>query len=179
MSIVELPADSVAIIDPGSGQTASGQRSTAESGDSLKRDASRKYFQSVQQRLDSLRLQKNDAKTLGQMAMWIDNAARGIDRMSGVNVDDELLDYGATISAELRQIVAALQGVGIQSGAQQAQIYGSDSYYYDTDVGGARRAVKATERAEGATSALDLSRLMANQSAEIRRKMSAKYKVDF
>ncbi len=179
MGIVELPADSISMVDPAaSAPPPSNSKAEPSASETLQQDASRKYFHSIQQRLDSLRLQKNDAKTLGQMALWIDNAARGIDRMSIVNVDSDLLDYGATIATELRQIVASLQGVGIQSGAQQAQIYG-DSYYYDTDVQGARRAVKAQERAEGATSALDLSRLIANQSAAMRRKMVERYKVDF
>jgi hypothetical protein len=168
MSVVELPTDS---LESG--------KETETSPETLQREASRKYFRAVQERLDSLRLQKRDAKSMGQMAMWVDNAARVIDRMPVLNVDPELLDYGATISAELRQMVASLQGVGIQTGAQSAQIYSTDSYYYDTDVQGARRAVKAQERAEGATSALDLSRLIANQSAGIRRKMSEKYQMEF
>ncbi|HEY2827109.1 MAG TPA: hypothetical protein VGJ04_05865 [Pirellulales bacterium] len=181
MGIVELPADSAAVIDPAvSAQASPGAKSGSNTGDSLTREASRKYFQSVQQRLDSLRLQKKDAKTLGQMAMWIDMAARGIDRMSMVNVDDDLLDYGAAMSGDLRQISASLQGVGIQSGAAQAQIYG-DSYYYDdgNNVQGARRAVKAEAKAAGATSSLDLARSIANQTAAIRRKMTDRYKVDF
>jgi hypothetical protein len=181
MGIVELPADSAAVIDPAvSAQASPSAKSGSDTSDSLMREASRKYFQSVQQRLDSLRLQKKDAKTLGQLAMWIDMAARGIDRMSMVNVDDDLLDYGAEMSTDLRQIVASLQGVGIQSGAAQAQIYG-DSYYYDdgNNVQGARRAVKAQAKAAGATSSLDLSRSIANQTAAIRRKMTQKYKADF
>jgi hypothetical protein len=182
MGIVELPADSVAMVDPAaSAQSSPVAKSATNTGDSLTRESSRKYFQSIQQRLDSLRLQKKDAKTLGQMAMWIDMAARGIDRMSMVNVDDDLLDYGAAMSGDLRQIVASLQGVGIQSGARAAQIYGSDSNYYDDgyNVQGARRAVRAEEKAAGATSSLELARSIANQTAAIRRKMTDRYKIDF
>ena len=73
------------------------------------------YFQTIEQQLDSLRLQKKDAKTLGQMAMWIDNMARGIDRMSTLNVDTELVDYGTNIATELRRCSRrSLQGVGIE-----------------------------------------------------------------
>jgi hypothetical protein len=175
MGVVELPPDAPGMTDGGAAGA------TAGTSESLKRDASQKYFKAVQQRLDSLRLQKQDAKTMGQMAMWIDSAARGIDRMPVLNVDDELLDYSTTVSNELRQIVASLQGVGIQTGAQAAQIYSTDSYYYDdgTNVQGARRAVKAQEKAEGATSSLEMSRVIASQSAAIRRKMSEKYQVEF
>jgi hypothetical protein len=177
MGVVELPPDSLNMVNSPS---AAGT-SPSKSDESLKREASRKYFQSVQQRLDSLRLQKKDAKTNGQMAMWIDSAARGIDRMSMVNVDDDLLDYGASVANELRQIVAALQGIGIQSGARTAQIYDSGSDYYDDgyNVGGARRAARAQETAAGATSSLELVRSIANQTASMRRKMAERYKVDF
>jgi hypothetical protein len=182
MGIVELPPDSIALMNSAGGASSTGAKSAADGEESLKREASRNYFQSVQQRLDSLRLQKNDAKSNGQMAMWIDMAARGIDRMSMVNVDSDLLDYGANVSTELRQIVAALQGIGIQSGARAAQIYDSGSYYYDdggSDTNGARRAVRAEEKAAGATSSLDLVRSISNQTAAIRRKMAERYKTDF
>src|SRR5262249_36239299 len=141
----------------------------------------RNYFQSIERQLDSLRLKKNDAKSFGQIAAWIDGAARHIDRMSSLNVDPELMDYGAAVSVALRQMVAALQGIGIQSGARQAQIYNTDSYYYDdgSNVDGARRAVRAEEKAAGSTSALDISRQIANQSAAMRRKMTDRYKIDF
>lgn len=181
MGIVELPPETISALNAkGAPQPTAPSKSNGNSDDSLQRDTSRKYYQEVQKQLDSLRLRK-DAKTLGQRAAWIDMTARGIDRMSILNVDDELLDYGATLSTELRQMVAALQGVGIQSGAAQAQIYGSDSPYYDDgfNVSGARRAVKAEATAAGATSARDISRLIADQSAAIRRKMTQKYKVDF
>jgi hypothetical protein len=177
MGLVELPAASVELIDANSPAVTPAKSASTES---VTRDASRKYFQTIEQQLDSLRLQKKDAKSMGQIALWIDNIARRIDRLSTLNVDPELADYGARIASELRDAVASLQGVGIQSGARQAQIYGGDSYYYgDYDVQGARRAVGAEEKAAGATSSLDLSRVIANQRAAMRRKMTDRYKVDF
>jgi hypothetical protein len=177
MGLVELPAGSVALIDA---NAPAATPAPSESAESVTREASRKYFRAIEQQLDSLRLQKKDAKSMGQIALWIDNIARRIDRMSTLNVDPELADYGAKIASELRDAVASLQGVGIQSGSRQAQIYGSDSSYYsDSDVQGARRAVRAEEQATGATSSLDLSRVIANQRAAMRRQMTQKYKVDF
>ena len=116
MGLVELPAGSVALIDANSPAATPAK---SESTESVTRDASRKYFQTIEQQLDSLRLQKKDAKSMGQIALWIDNIARRIDRMSTLNVDPELADYGAKIASELRDAVASLQGVGIQSGARQ------------------------------------------------------------
>jgi hypothetical protein len=181
MGIVELPDDAVTMMNSGGAEGATSAKSNSGPDDSLVRETSRNYFQSIERQLDSLRLKKNDAKSFGQIAAWIDGAARHIDRMSSLNVDPELVNYGAAVSVELRQMVAALQGIGIQSGARQAQIYDTDSSYYDdgTNVDGARRAVRAEEKAAGSTSALDISRQIANQSAAVRRKMTDRYKIDF
>lgn len=180
MSVVELPADSAALVESAE---AAPPKKTEESSASVIAATSQKYFKAIEQQLDSLRLQKKDAKSLGQIAMWIENAARRIDRMSSLNVDPDLVAYGAEVSSEMRNMVAALQGAGIQTGARQAGIWGNyDSYYYDydnRDVQSARRQVKAEEQAKGATSALDVSRSIANKSAAIRRKMTERYKVAF
>jgi hypothetical protein len=180
MSVVELPADPISMVQT---ETAAAPKKTEEASASLIAAASQKYFKAIEQQLDSLRLQKKDAKSLGQIALWIENAARRIDRMPSLNVDPELVDYGAQVATEMRNMVAALQGAGIQTGARQAGIWNSsDSYYYgydNHDTQSARRQVKAEEQAKGATSALDVSRSIANQSAAIRRKMTERYKVAF
>jgi hypothetical protein len=180
MSVVELPADPVALVES---QSQASPKPVAETNESLTREASRKYFKAIEQQLDSLRMQKKDAKSLGQIALWIENAARRIDRMSTLNVDPDLADYATQVATEMRNMVAALQGAGIQTGARAAGVWGSsDSYYYgydNRDVQSARRQVRAEEEAVGATNALDLSRSIANQSAAIRRKMTDRYKVAF
>jgi hypothetical protein len=178
MSVVELPADPMTAIAP---QAAAAPKSTTETSQSLTREASLKYFKTIEQQIDSLRMQKKDAKSLGQIATWINNAARRIDRMSTLNVDPELADYAAEMSTELRNMVAALQGAGIQTGAKQAAYWnngGYDSYYYgydNNDTQSARRQVKAEEEAKGATTALEVSRSIANKTTAIRRKMTDRY----
>jgi hypothetical protein len=183
MSVVELPADPMSVIEP---QAAAAPKAVTEAPESLTREASLKYFKTIEQQIDSLRMQKKDAKSLGQVAAWINNAARRIDRMSTLNVDPELADYAADMSADLRNMVGALQGAGIQTGARRSAIWNSnggyDSYYYgydNTDAQSARRQVKAEEEAKGATTALDLSREIANKTTAVRRKMTDRYKVAF
>ena len=156
MGLVELPAGSVALIDANSPAATPAK---SESTESLTRDASRKYFQTIEQQLDSLRLQKKDAKSMGQIVLWIDNIARRIDRMSTLNVDPELADYGAKIASELRDAVASLQGVGIQSGtARRKSTAAIRTTMAITMCKALRRAVVPRRKATGATSSLDLSR---------------------
>ncbi|MCC7084994.1 MAG: hypothetical protein IT427_08305 [Pirellulales bacterium] len=181
MGVVELPANPAAMIEQ---KTAASPEPTAKSSESLRREASKKYFKAIEQALDSLRMQKKDAKSLGQIALWINNAARRIDRMSTLNVDEDLLNFSTDLTNDLRNMVAALQGAGIRSGAREASYWSSDSYYYDdgydnSDVQSARRQVRAEEQAVGATNALELSRSISNKSAAIRRKMTQRYQVAF
>ena len=52
---------------------------------------SQTYFKSITRLLDDLRRQKPTAKTIGQVGLWLDKYARKIDRLSVLNVDDDLV----------------------------------------------------------------------------------------
>ena len=68
-----------------------------------------------------------DVKTLGQLAMWIDQYARKIDRLPLVNVDKDMQDYSAEIAGLLRKMSAGYKGYGIRSGAREAQYHSGTS----------------------------------------------------
>lgn len=181
MGLVELPGESTAMVDS---DAKASPAPKAQSDDSLQREASQKYFRSVEHQLDSLRMDKNNANTNGQIAVYVDNAARRIDRTSTLNVDSELAEYGGTVAKQLRQIASELKGIGIRSGARQAGIYGDDSYYYgdsgdNSYTQSARRQVRAEEKAAGATSSLEIVQQISDQSGAMRRKMTERYKVEF
>jgi len=153
--------------------------------------ATQQYFKSITTIRDDLREKAKDAKTFGQHAMWLDNWARKIDRMPILDVDPEMLAYGNYTTARMRDASAALKGIGIRSSAQQAQVYqtysssGYAGYYgggYNVqwnNVQGQRRAIGATERATGATTAQGISAEMDNETVKIRQAMTAKYKINF
>ena len=162
-------------------------------------DASQQYFKSINTISDDLREKAKDAKTFGQQAMWLDNWARRIDRLPILEVDSDLLAYGRYVSARMRDISAALKGKGISSAARQAQVYqqysttgsayvgagyygvgGGYSYYTEyNNVDGQRRAIRAEERAKGASFAQEISREMENETVKVRQAMTLKYKVNF
>ena len=161
--------------------------------------ATQQYFKSITTIRDDLREKGKEAVTFSQNAMWIDNWARRIDRLPIINVDSEMLAYGRYITQRMRDISAALKGIGINSAAREAQVYqqyttsgsayGGAGYYgygggynYNVqynNVGGQRRAIKAEEKAAGALTAREIAAEIENESAKIRQAMTQKYQVNF
>lgn len=155
--------------------------------------ATQQYFKAIVSTGDDLREKSKDAKTFGESAMWIDNWARRINRLPTLNVDPEMLAYGRYATARMRDMSMALKGIGINSAAQQAQVYQqyATSGYVDSyggsygytaqwnNVAGQRRAIGAQERAQGATTAQGISVEMENETVKIRQAMTQKYQIEF
>lgn len=190
MSLVNVPADSVAAVaapTPVVTEAPTEAPAPRPTPISAVAESSRTYFKSIDKQLESLRIKQTDAKTFGQIALWLNNAARRIDRMPTLNVDPELLDYGANTSGELREMAGALQGIGINSAEREASAYGGESYYagWDgyyysgTDHQAEKREIRAQEKAAGARSAREIAEKLANDEAAIRRRMTEKYKLQF
>src|SRR5262249_15146445 len=130
-----------------------------------------------------------------QNALWFDKWARKIDRLPLVNVDKDLLGFGQYISGSLRDMATSVRGIGIQSGARTAQVYQQVSTSYNAgmsywgggasydaewnNVDGERRAIRAEERAKGATSARGIASDIEDATAKIRVAMTQKYNVEF
>jgi hypothetical protein len=185
MSLVSVPSDSVMAIAGKQEAPSSAERRPAPA--SAVAEASRTYFSMIEKQMTSLQLKHKDAKTFGQAAQWITNAARRIDRLDMVDVDPELIEYGAGVSTQLREMATSLQGIGINSAERNAAIYGGDTYYAgwdgwyysDSDTQAQRRQVRAEERAAGARSAREIAVKLENEAAAMRAKMSKKYKLQF
>ena len=144
--------------------------------------ATQSYFKSIQTLLDDLFQKKDDASSFGQMANWVDQYAKRIDRLPTLNVDDDMQKYSMAIVELLRQVSTSFRGVGIRTGAQTAQVYGNYNYYgyrtgYDTQS--QRSAIRATERATGATQGRDLRVQIDDETSKVRKLMTDRYKVNF
>lgn len=183
MSLVAVPSDSIGAVAPNTAEAPKAEKTPV----SAVAEASRSYFKSIDKQISSLKLKKQDAKTFGQVAQWINNAARRIDRMPTLDVDEELLAYGSTTTNELRQMASALQGIGINSAERSSAVYGGetyysgwDGYYYSgTDHQAEKRQIRAEEKAAGARSAQEIAAKMAQDAAAIRQQMTKKYKLQF
>jgi hypothetical protein len=148
---------------------------------------SKQYFEAIESIVNDIRETSKDAKTFGQSAMWFDKWARRIDTLPVLNVDSELVEFGQHVSTQLRDMAASLRGIGIRSGARSAQVWDSSSAYYDgysyyaesRDGDPQRRAIRAEEKAVGATSARGIAQGLESSLAKIRKDLTQKYNVEF
>jgi hypothetical protein len=149
--------------------------------------ASQQYFKALSSVVDEVRTESAKSKTFGQNALWFDKWARRIDSLPVLNVDEELTKFSEYLSTQLRSMAAAMRGIGIQSGARTAQVWDSTSVYYSgysyyadvRDADPERRAIRAEEKAKGATSARGIAQEIQNEMAKVRKYLTQKYQVEF
>ncbi len=163
---------------------------------------SREYFRAVVGMADDLKQDMRNAKNLASTHLFLDKYAKRIERMPILGVDEELLNYSAFVANTLRQATGSVKTMGIQSGVRQSQITGSGVYAGDYGYGGyrygaygvygqraqmaeikgvgqERRAVRAQEEAIMATDVQKLRQGLIAVTADIRRKMTQKYQIEF
>lgn len=143
------------------------------------------YFKSVQTLLDDLR--SDLEKSNEAHAVWMERYARKIDRLPILNVDEELLAWGAAVGESLRTMAVAQRGSGIRAGARKSAIYGNNWYQYDSNgyytgtrsTESMRNQVRAEERAAASTVRIARWQDLENATAAIRKSMTKKYQVEF
>lgn len=175
----------------------------AESERQLTISASQLYYKSIVSLLDELRADKKSRTTMGQMSVWFDKYARRIDRLPIANVDPALLNYGKYVSDSLRggstQVTDAAARSRIRSQEVPEQY---DINTYSTPIGATgwsggynwngwsatpdwqrtgqlKAEVRMEEQISGARSANQVMSDLDAASADIRRKMTEKYNVEF
>lgn len=183
-SVIELPSAKFSMLKEESG-------GAGQPNESQVREASLVYFRSIDSLLKDL---KRDLRDSRASAAIMERYAGRIDRMPILHVDSELLDYGAGIAKILRAIALSKRQGGIDYGVNTAGMgrggYTNYSYNYGYFGGGDRYAgarASAADRASMKAEALagsknarvEGSKMIADQTAEIRRKMTEKYQVEF
>lgn len=83
----------------------------------LRAESSKRYFQSVVRCIDQIR--DLSAKSMGERAMWDDRIARKIDQLPILNVDPELIDYGANVASLLRGAGVTIRNTNLDAGVQK------------------------------------------------------------
>jgi hypothetical protein len=183
-AVVEEPAPS-----QGGGQTVKDPKALA----------SRRYFVSVQTLLTDLKEQKT--KKLTQLAYWHKTAADQMDNLPLLNVDPELLEYGAQVSTTLRGIsnmannaYLTQKGVAGNAGEQWVQVPNAYNYYGGGPGWGFNYSLPANVLVNNYGAANDLiARAGKTETAvrqqtwtnideatiKIRQKMTQKYQIEF
>ena len=129
------------------------------------------YFQAVGTVLDDLRGRKGSSTNINQYGIWFDKYARQVDDLPLLNVDPEMVDYGANVADSLRQASDAIKGIGMRKAVRQAGMpsagtssagyggygYGGYGYGYGAvalhQSNPQRQAIGKEERVRGASSA--------------------------
>lgn len=169
-----------------------------------KSEKSRQYFQAIAGLFDDLKKDLREVKNLASTTVWFDRYARKIERMPILNVDQELIDYGAFVANHLRTASGSMRTMGIQTAQRQSQhqyVYnnsssvsgGYDNYGYGfgpqvvmedryagaRQTSAARREVKAEEKAIAATDVHQIRDQIIKATTDMRRKMTQKYQIEF
>jgi len=146
------------------------------------------YFKTVVSLLDDLRGDRSKQDPRGGMdAVWMDKYAMKIDRLPSLDVDEELLVWGTNVAQTLRVMASARRGRGLSAGASKSGLRTgvSSDGYYGISVSGATETqananqidvsqgnIATARRVEG-------WRLIDNATAEIRKKETQRYRVEF
>jgi len=147
--------------------------------------ASKQYFQHISLRLDDLRIEVKGAQKAKFAQKMLNNAALEIDRLPVLNVDEELLAYGAGVSASLRGMRNLSKNAQLDYQYRKASIQGSNTgygyggFYGGGSVAGATTSTYRQETAVLQSNELAVLTMLEEKTAEIRKKMTAKYQVEF
>lgn len=202
-------ADDVASASAGGAAGSAAAGSNAEPGAQPQDSAtlmaytSKKYFDEVNNYIE--RVRKYKAQSTGYRAKWNDQQARRLEELGTLNVDPQLIDYGANVASMLRGNAASIRSGNVKAGqtvaAEGLGGYGGEvnvsgyrnsyygGYYGGSTYGYSYRNAYTIARAEAATSAQqrmagfgsykEAQAKIDQLTADTRRAMTDKYQIQF
>ena len=183
--LIPFPAETLALHETSpKSQGTSSESVNSSSPEELKITTSKKYFQHVSLLIDSLRTEVKSAGSPKLARTLVNKAALEIDRMPVLNVDEELIAYGAGVSQTLRNMRNLSKNAGLDASYRQATAAGNQGYGFYGGYGGTSLALQSSVmqkqmNATLASNQLSVLTMLEEKTAEIRRKMTLKYKVEF
>lgn len=84
--------------------------------------ASRRYYKAATELLQGLQKEATGAGSLYDVALWMENYARRIDRLPTTNVDPDMVAYGRAVADKLREAVNAMHSA---SNSAQSRLQGA------------------------------------------------------
>lgn len=186
MSILRTPAATATVSRAAASVDLSSRH--AENGHAA---ATKNYYDGVRQNIKKVK--EFSAKTFGEKAFFNERCAQRIDDLPLLQVDDEMIEYGSEVAKLLRGASLAIREAGTESGRKKA---GMKRAYYSsgtwspnggalvitTGVNVANPAIaqaSAEATAKSATAHIRNLQAIDEMTAEIRRKMTSKYKIEF
>jgi hypothetical protein len=183
--LIPIPAETLALQKTNTGP---GEASPGADGSSSTRDkatTSKKYFQHISLLLDQLRTDARAPQTTPKLAQkMVDKAALEIDRLPVLNVDEDLIGYGSGVSATLRNMRNLSKFASLDAIYRQASIAGSGGGYgyggyYGVDTNLSTSVMRKQQTASLKANELAVFTMLEEKTAEIRKKMTLKYQLEF
>ena len=180
-SLLELPSTKFSTLKDEVSDTPS---ESATPSPAAKAAASKIYFKGVSVLIEDLR------KTLGDTrdnhAVWMERYGRKVDAMPVLNVDDELLAWGARVGETFRVMALAERASGIKSGVRKSSVYGNYQYSYDqygyTNIRkneSVKAQIDTEEKAQAKAVRFNNWKEIEDATAAVRRDMTKRYQVEF
>lgn len=146
--------------------------------------ASKAYYKGVSVLIEDLR------KTLGDTrdnhAVWMERYGRKVDAMPVLNVDEELLAWGARVGETFRVMALAERSGGIKAGVRKSSIYGNYQYGYDSygytnlrSNQSVKGQIDTEEKAQAKAVRFNNWKEIEDATAAIRKEMTKRYQVEF
>lgn len=184
MSVIEMPSSKFSSLS---------ETDVADTSEDEMAKKSLAYFKSITHLLEGLRPKTVGNSGGGGDGVWMDRYARKIDNLPILHVDAELLEYGSKLSETLRYMSVARKQSGVAGGVAASNTYANYSYGYNGDgygyagtaYGGltaTSNAVTAQKRgyqAQATNVRIEGWKLIDDATADIRRRMTQKYDLEF
>ena len=142
---------------------------------------SQQYFHAVSALIDDLN--KTLKSNRDNHAVWMERYGQKVDALPILNVDDELLDWGAMVGETFRTMALAQRSSGIRQGVRKSSVYGNydydNGYYGNRPVANEKYEIRRREDARASKVRFESWKEIEDSRAEIRRKMTKKYGVEF
>jgi hypothetical protein len=185
-NLIPFPAETLALSQAGTkpGQTGPGSAGSSSTADSPA-TVSKKYFHHISLLIDTLRADIKSAGSPKLARRMVDKAALEIDRLPILNVDEDLIGYGAGVSDTFRNMRNMSKFASLDANYRQASAAGNQGYGYGGFYGGGTNLSLSTsvmrkqESAVLQANELAVFTLLEQKTAEIRKKMTLKYNVEF
>jgi hypothetical protein len=181
--LIPFPTATIALKedDRNSGGNAPGLANSSSTED-LRARTSKKYFQHISLLIDTMRTDVKNAGSPKLARRMVDQAALEIDRLPVLNVDEELIAYGAGVSETFRNMRNLSKNASLDASYRQASMAGNQGYGFyggGTNVSVGTSVMRKQETAVLKSNQMAVFTMLEEKTAEIRKKMTLKYKVEF
>jgi hypothetical protein len=186
-NLIPFPAETLDLkgSSPKNGEAAP-RSAGAPSAQDSKAVASRKYFQHISLLLDQLRKDCRDPNTTAKLQRrMVDAAALEVDRLPVLNIDEEVISYGSGVSGSLRNMRNLSKFSSLDALYKQESMVGYGGYgYYGGYSGGGGDILGTTVMRKQQDASLRANELavftmLEEKTAEVRKKMTLKYQIEF